>query len=57
MRVAASVPDVDAASTWQVCCSVERVYVAQSAKAEFEALVMEEAARWASAPNRPRNVL
>ena len=38
---------VDAASTWQVCCSVERVYVSQSAKEQFEAFVTEEAARWA----------
>ncbi|MFT7677117.1 MAG: succinate-semialdehyde dehydrogenase/glutarate-semialdehyde dehydrogenase [Planctomycetota bacterium] len=33
-------------NTGQVCCSVERVYVADSVAAEFEALVLERARGW-----------
>lgn len=33
-------------NTGQVCCSVERIYVEESVKEEFERLVVEQAAAW-----------
>jgi len=33
-------------NTGQVCCSIERIFVEESAKEEFERLVVAEAAKW-----------
>lgn len=33
-------------NTGQVCCAIERVYVAESVREEFERLVLEQAAKW-----------
>ena len=35
-------------NTGQVCCSIERVYVARAVAEEFEALVVEKARKWIS---------